>query len=57
MLHSGTYPQTLDYAGKACQGQTLKLIMKRITYGRKQFYNIGPYRALPIGLARVFVYV
>jgi hypothetical protein len=57
VLHSGTYPQTLDYAGKACQGQTLKLIMKRITYGRKQFYNIGPYRALPIGLARVFVYV
>jgi hypothetical protein len=29
-LHSrvGSYPQTLRYAGKDCQGQTLKLITK-----------------------------
>jgi hypothetical protein len=40
MLHLGRlrpHPQTLDYAGKACQGQTLWLIMKR----RKKLHNIG----------------
>jgi hypothetical protein len=30
------YPQTLDKAGKACQGQTL------VNNGHKMFYNIGP---------------
>ncbi len=40
MLHSRVgsrpYPQTLDQAGKVCQGQTLQLITK----SRKKFYNI-----------------
>ncbi len=43
MLYSGRlrpYPQTLDLAGKACQGQIL--IQKLLNYGRKKFYKIGP---------------
>jgi hypothetical protein len=34
------YPQTLDQAGKDCQGQTLQLIIRSVSYGRKKFYNI-----------------
>jgi hypothetical protein len=36
-------PTNIDLAGKACQEQTLKLITKILTYGRKMFYNIGPW--------------
>jgi hypothetical protein len=36
------YPQALDWAGKAYQGQTLELIMKIKKNGRKKFYSIGP---------------
>ncbi len=39
----GTYPQTLDKAGKACKGQTHWLITKILNYDRKKFYNIGPW--------------
>ncbi len=35
------YPQTLDHAVNACQGQTLYLIMNTLNYGRKKFYTIG----------------
>jgi len=35
--------QTIQYAGKAWQGQTLQRIAKFINYGRKKFYNIGPW--------------
>ncbi len=38
MLHY--WEQTLDYAGKACQEQTLQLIAKFVNYGRKKFYII-----------------
>jgi hypothetical protein len=34
-------PQTIDQAGKACQGQTPKLSTKIVNYGQKFFYNIG----------------
>ncbi len=43
MLHSGRLrpdPQTLDLAGKACQGQIL--LQKFVIYDRKKFYKIGP---------------
>jgi hypothetical protein len=36
-------PTKIDLAGKACQEQTLQLIAKFVTYGRKKFYNIGPW--------------
>jgi hypothetical protein len=42
---SWPYPPTLDWAGKACQGQRSGLLWKVVTYGRKRFYNIG-HRAL-----------
>ena len=29
-------------AGKACQGQTLYLIMDTVNYGRNKFYDTGP---------------
>ncbi len=45
MLHSRIgswpYPQTLDWGGKACQGQTPSLLLKGVTFRRKKFYNIG----------------
>jgi len=34
------YPQTLDRAGNACQGQTLSLLWKVVNYVRKKFYEI-----------------
>ncbi len=34
-------PQTLDQAGKACQGQTLQLFTKICKLRTKKFYNIG----------------
>ncbi len=48
VVHSGRlwpYPQSLDQAGKACQGQTPNTIAyyeKFVNYGQKKFYNIGP---------------
>ena len=47
MLHSGKlwpYLQTLDQAGKACQGQTHQLIKRIRKLRTKKFYNIGPRR-------------
>jgi hypothetical protein len=50
MLHSrvGSWPcpQTIDWAGKACQVRLAKdkhsnLLQKFVTYGRKKFYNEG----------------
>ncbi len=35
------YLQTLDYARKACQGQTLYLITKICKLRTKKFYNIA----------------
>jgi hypothetical protein len=47
MLHSWVgswpHPQTLDLAGKACQGQTLWLITNIVNYARKSLQNIGPW--------------
>jgi hypothetical protein len=37
------YLQTLDQAGKVCQGQTLQLITKVRKLWTKKFYNIGPW--------------
>jgi hypothetical protein len=34
------YPQTLYYAGKACQGQNASLLQKLVNYERTKFYNI-----------------
>ncbi len=34
---------SLDQAGKACQGQTLQLIMETVNYGRNKFYDTGPW--------------
>ncbi len=46
VLHSwvGSWPclQTLDQAGKACQGQKLQPNTKNVIYGRKRFCNIAP---------------
>ncbi len=46
MLHSRVSPwpyrQTLDYAGKACHGQTLKLIGKIHNESRKSFIVQAP---------------
>jgi hypothetical protein len=39
--------QTLDFAGKACQGQTLQLIMKILKLWTRKFYNTGPSRVIP----------
>ncbi len=36
------YRQTLDQTEKACQGQTLQLIMKLVNYGQKSFISIAP---------------
>jgi len=36
------YQQTLHEAVMACQGQTLSLLQKIVTYVRKKFYKIGP---------------
>jgi hypothetical protein len=36
------YPQTLDKAGKACQGQTLELIMNICKLQPQFFCNFGP---------------
>ncbi len=36
----------LDEAGKACQVQTLKLIMNIRKLRTKKFYNIGPWEEL-----------
>jgi hypothetical protein len=41
---SWAYPQTLDQSGKACQGQSVLLIMKIYKLQTKKFYNIGPWR-------------
>jgi hypothetical protein len=44
VLHSGRLrpcPQTLDKAGKACQGQTKRFLQKFVTYGLKKLNNIG----------------
>jgi hypothetical protein len=35
------HPQTLDYAGKACQGQTLILLQKSVNYGQKSFITLA----------------
>jgi hypothetical protein len=43
VLHLGrlrAYPQTLDWAGKASNAQTLWLITKISKFCRKKFYNI-----------------
>jgi hypothetical protein len=46
MLHSrlGSWPftQTIDKAGKACQGQTVSLFRKLVTYDRKSFITLAP---------------
>jgi hypothetical protein len=46
VLHSRVgsrpHPQTLDEAGKACKGQTLKTITKNRIIRTKKFYKIGP---------------
>jgi hypothetical protein len=45
VLHMGRiqpYPQTLYYAGKACQGKHSSLLQKFVIYGQKKFCNIGP---------------
>ncbi len=34
------YPQTLDYVGKACQGQKASLLQKLVNYDCIKFYNI-----------------
>jgi len=41
-LGSLPFLQTLDQAGKACQGQHSSLLQKLAIYDRKKFYNIGP---------------
>ncbi len=38
----GSYPQTLDWTGKACQGQTFQLITYMNKLRKKKSYNIGP---------------
>ncbi len=46
MLHLGKpwrYQQTFDKVSKACQGQHSNLSQTFINYGRKKFYNIGPW--------------
>ncbi len=44
VLHSSVgswpYPQTLEQAGKACQGQTLQLLQILANYECKNIYNI-----------------
>ncbi len=45
MFYSGRlrpYLQTLDEAGKACQGETLKLNTETLKYARNKFYDTGP---------------
>ncbi len=47
VLHSGMlrpYPQTLDQAGKACEGQRSSLLQKVVTYVRKIFCNTATWR-------------
>ncbi len=50
MIHSRVgpwpYPQTLDKAGNACQGQTSSLLRKSVNYGRKTFIGMAPGGAL-----------
>ncbi len=41
MVGSWPYPQTLDQAVNAYQGQTLYLIMNTLNYGRKKFILLG----------------
>jgi hypothetical protein len=40
MPNSWPYPQTLDYSGKACQGQTLWLTITLVNLGCKNYYMI-----------------
>ncbi len=40
---SSSYTQTVDYARKACLGQTFYLITKIPKFDLKKFYNIGPW--------------
>ncbi len=40
-VESWPYPQTIDLAGKACQGQTPKLNTKIVNYGQKSFSTLG----------------
>ncbi len=45
MLHLSSiwpYLQTLDQAGKACQGQNIQLITHIDKVSRKKFYKLGP---------------
>ncbi len=39
---SDPYLQTLDKAGKACKGRTLKLNTNTRKLRQKKFYEIGP---------------
>ncbi len=45
MLHSWVgprpCPQTIDKAGKDCQGQNSNLLRTFVTYGRKSFITLG----------------
>ncbi len=41
---SWPYPQTLDYVGKACQGQLIAKIRKLTAV--KRFKGIGPFKVL-----------
>jgi hypothetical protein len=43
MIGFWPYPQTLDYARKACQGQTFSTLQKFVNCRLKKFYNIGPW--------------
>ncbi len=44
MVGSWPYPQTLDYAGKACQGQRLEFITKISKLQTKKIYNVDTRR-------------
>jgi hypothetical protein len=47
------YTQTLEYAGKACQGQTLAYYEN---YDHKKFYSTGPWGLSLITIFCIFTY-
>ncbi len=60
MLHLGRlwhYLKALDLDGKACQGETLKLITKIVNYDRKKFYSTGPNHLDIIGVNLLALFI